>query len=66
MNAYWASFARTGDPNYSGAPAVWPRFEPDSDDHDQRLQLDPDFDVLDDFRREECILWREYAESQAE
>lgn len=65
MNTYWATFARTGDPNYEGAPAVWPRYLPDEDDNDQRLQLDPDYEVLDNFRKEECILWREYAAARA-
>lgn len=59
INAYWAAFARTGDPNYDGAPTVWPVYAPDEDDNDQRLQLDADFEVLDSFRREECQLWRE-------
>ena len=65
MNAFWASFAETGDPNYDGAPATWPRYMPDEDDNDQRLQLDPEYEVLDNFRKEECILWREYAERPA-
>jgi len=65
MNAYWAAFAQTGDPNYDGAPAVWPRYMPDEDDVDQRLQFDPEYEVLESFRREECMLWREYAEAQA-
>jgi para-nitrobenzyl esterase len=64
MNRYWATFAKTGDPNYEGAPAVWPRFMPDAMDNDQRLQFDPNFEVLNGFRKEECILWREYAEMQ--
>jgi para-nitrobenzyl esterase len=61
MNAYWASFAKTGDPNYEGAPQVWPRFLPDANDDDQRIQFDPKFDVVQSFRKEECKLWREYA-----
>lgn len=58
MNTFWATFARTGDPNYSGAPATWPDFAPDDGDHDQRLQLDPGWEILDDFRKEECAFWR--------
>ncbi len=61
MNAYWATFAKTGDPNYEGAPATWPRFEPDADDNDKRIQFDPGFEELTSFRKEECKLWREYA-----
>jgi para-nitrobenzyl esterase len=61
MNAYWATFAKTGSPNFEGAPVEWPAFNPDENDNDQRIQFDPNFEVLDSFRREECILWREYA-----
>ncbi len=58
MNAYWARFAATGDPNGPDAPAVWPAFGPDPDVNDRRLQLDPNWEVLEDFRVEECALWR--------
>lgn len=61
MNAYWASFAKTGDPNHAGAPAQWPPFAPDASDNDQRLQFDAKYEVLLGFRKEECQLWREYA-----
>ena len=61
MNQYWSNFAKTGDPNYSGAPTAWPRYMPDASDNDQRLQFDPDYKVVDNFRKEECQLWREYA-----
>jgi len=61
MNAYWASFARSGDPNYPGAPAQWPRFMPDQNGDDLRLQLDPKFEILRSFRKQECALWREIA-----
>jgi para-nitrobenzyl esterase len=54
MNSYWASFARTGDPNFAGAPRTWPSFTADSD---QRLQLDEDFSVLKDFRADACAFW---------
>lgn len=60
MNAYWARFARTGDPNGDGAPVVWPVFEPDDNDDDLRIQFDPDYDILESFRKEECAMWREY------
>lgn len=62
MNAYWARFAATGDPNGEGAPAQWPRFDPSATDGDVRLQLDPDYDLLPEFRAEECALWRQYAQ----
>lgn len=61
MNAYWSHFAETGDPNYEGAPTEWPSYTPDANDNDKRLQLDPNFDVLENFRKEECKFWREYA-----
>jgi para-nitrobenzyl esterase len=64
MNAYWASFATTGDPSFDGAPAEWPRFMPDADDNDRRIQLDPSYEVLESFRKEECMLWREHAARQ--
>ncbi len=61
MNAYWAAFAQSGDPNYDGAPAKWPAFKPDADDNDQRLELAPGYAQLMNFRKEECKLWRDYA-----
>jgi para-nitrobenzyl esterase len=66
MNAYWANFAKSGDPNYSGAPATWPQFTPDANDNDQRLQLDPGWEILTNFRKAECALWRRYYDSQAQ
>jgi para-nitrobenzyl esterase len=63
MNAYWAHFAKTGDPNFPDAPATWPAFEPDADDHDKRLQFDADFEIVDDFHRDDCAMWREIYES---
>lgn len=58
MNAFWAHFAATGDPNFAGAPAQWPKFAPSASDDDQRIQFDPAMQVLDNFRKEECALWR--------
>jgi para-nitrobenzyl esterase len=57
MNAYWARFAATGDPNGSGAPAQWPQFKVDDD---KRLQLDADWKVVENFRNAECAFWRKY------
>jgi|CZKU01.1.fsa_nt_gi para-nitrobenzyl esterase len=59
MNAYWARFASTGDPNASSAPAVWPAFAPDASDNDKRLQFDSGWEILSDFRKEECAFWRQ-------
>jgi para-nitrobenzyl esterase len=60
MNAFWANFAQTGDPNYSGAPAMWPAFLPDANDNDERLQLDAKWEVIQNFRKEDCAFWRGY------
>jgi para-nitrobenzyl esterase len=60
MIAFWAHFAQTGDPNFSGAPATWPSFGPDPNGNDQRLQLDTGFEDLTDFRKEECAVWGQY------
>jgi para-nitrobenzyl esterase len=58
MNTYWAQFARTGDPNFADSPRDWPRFRPTEAGGDRRLQLDAAFDVLDDFRKDDCAFWR--------
>jgi len=55
MNAYWARFAKTGDPNGAGAPAEWPKFTPDAD---ERLQLDSSWERLTNFRSPQCDFWR--------
>jgi para-nitrobenzyl esterase len=57
MNGYWSHFAAAGDPNGAGSPAQWPEFHPDAD---KRLQLDPSWQVIDNFRTEECAFWRMY------
>jgi hypothetical protein len=41
----------SGDPNFPGARAIWPRFEPD-----------PDYAILHSFRADECKLWADYAQ----
>ena len=58
MNAFWAHFASTGDPNYPDAAATWPAFVPTADGGDERLQLDPGWEVIQDFREQECAFWR--------
>jgi para-nitrobenzyl esterase len=60
MNAYWATFAGTGDPNHDGAPATWPAFGSEEDGGDRRLQLAGDFAVVEDFRADQCAFWREH------
>jgi len=58
MNAFWAAFAKAGDPNFDGAPAKWPAFAPDADDNDERIQFDPKLETVKDFRKAECTFWR--------
>jgi para-nitrobenzyl esterase len=58
MNAFWAHFAATGDPNFTGSPATWPAFAPDANDDDERLQLDSGWETLQSFRKAECAFWR--------
>jgi para-nitrobenzyl esterase len=57
MNHYWAQFAKTGDPNGSDLPTVWPAFSADAD---KRLQFDASFKVVDNFRSKECAFWRQF------
>jgi hypothetical protein len=52
------AFAKTGDPNGTPSPASWPRFMPDAAGSDHRLQLDAQWQLLADFRKDECALWR--------
>lgn len=57
MNTYWATFALTGNPNWPDAPALWPRFYSYDD---KRLQLDPDWEILENYRAEKCAFWFKY------
>ena len=57
MNTYWANFARTGNPNGENDPTWWPQFFTADD---KRLQLDNNWDVLENYRSEQCEFWREY------
>ncbi|HTB74019.1 MAG TPA: carboxylesterase/lipase family protein [Polyangiaceae bacterium] len=59
MNAFWAQFAATGDPNMAGGAHMWPAFAPDASDNDQRIQFDPGFEDVMDFRKAECEFWRQ-------
>jgi para-nitrobenzyl esterase len=60
MNAFWAHFALTGNPNFGGAPATWPSFGPDASGNDHRLQLDTGFEPIENFRKEECGVWTQF------
>lgn len=57
MNTYWASFARNGNPNFEGSPALWPRFLTEMD---KRLQLDSNWEILTNYKARKCAFWREY------
>jgi hypothetical protein len=57
MNAFWANFVEKGDPNFDGAPAMTV-LRPDANDDDERLQLDPHWETLKSFRKEECTFYR--------
>ena len=59
MQGYWSRFATSGDPNGGGAPQ-WPKFDAA---RGNRLNLDLDPDVVEQFRAERCALWNEYYES---
>jgi para-nitrobenzyl esterase len=54
MQAYWAQFAKQGDP---GVPELlaWPRFDPDAN---VRVNFGESTTVLHDFRARECEFWR--------
>jgi para-nitrobenzyl esterase len=64
INTFWATFAKTGDPNHADGPATWPQFKPDANDSDVRLQLDAGWSILRDFRKDECALWRSYSSAK--
>ncbi|HLK41488.1 MAG TPA: carboxylesterase family protein, partial [Polyangiaceae bacterium] len=66
MNRYWGAFARTGNPNFDGAPGMWPAFGPDAMGVDSRIQFDlsPGYETLTSFRKDECQLWADYAAAQ--
>jgi para-nitrobenzyl esterase len=53
MQAYWARFAKTGDPNGEGA-TDWPPFVEATD---QRMNLDVEPYAISGFRRAECHMW---------
>ncbi len=66
MNHYWRAFAQTGNPNFTGAPGMWPAFGPDAQGVESRIQFDvsPGYETLKDFRKDECQLWADYAAAQ--
>jgi para-nitrobenzyl esterase len=56
LQKYWARFATSGDPNGDGAPE-WSKF---AADRQNRLDIDADPQPVENFRAEQCALWREY------
>ncbi|MCA9528668.1 MAG: carboxylesterase family protein [Myxococcales bacterium] len=57
MSGYWARFARTGDPNDTGASSdavAWPRFDPDAP---ELLRLDTDTTVSGGGPIDACKFW---------
>lgn len=63
MNAHWAQFARTGDPNGELTDVAWARFDPEGG-ADQYMEFATEIQMVDAFRRDRCLLWREYREQQ--
>ena len=51
---YLTSFAKTDDPNYTGAPAVWPRYFGDTD---QDLRIDAPLSGSSRFHADKCDFW---------
>ena len=42
MNAYWANFAKSGNPNGDGLP-VWPQY---NSENNQILEIQPDGEII--------------------
>jgi para-nitrobenzyl esterase len=64
MGEFWTSFAAFGHPYYRGEPTRWPAFIPDGRKPEKRIQFGPGFEILDDFRKDECTYWfRQYDEN---
>ncbi|MET0389068.1 MAG: carboxylesterase family protein, partial [Polyangiales bacterium] len=60
MQTYWATFAKTGDPN-GAAQLAWPKF---SEDTSTRLNFALAPTVVDAFRKPECTFWRQRYDQQ--
>lgn len=58
MNAYWARFAATGDPNGQDAPVQWPHL---TDANDTRLEFAPAIAPVEGYRATHCDFWDDYA-----
>jgi para-nitrobenzyl esterase len=54
MPRYLATFARTGNPNFAGAPVVWPRYFGTSDQH---LAIDIPLEIGSGFHADKCDFW---------
>jgi para-nitrobenzyl esterase len=54
MQTYWATFAKTGDPN-GGEQLAWPMF---SEETSTRINFALEPSIVPEFRKAECLLWR--------
>ena len=55
MQTYWATFAKTGDPN-GGSQLAWPKF---SEDASTRINFALTPTIVAAFRKAECTFWRQ-------
>jgi para-nitrobenzyl esterase len=55
LQAYWSSFAATGDPNDASASLAWPAF---SEASSARINFAGTSTIKTEFRADECELWR--------
>ena len=60
MRAYWAAFARNGDPNGSGLPA-WPRFDAAKGGPVQSLNTPQSASTMDFAAEHQCVFWKTVA-----
>jgi para-nitrobenzyl esterase len=64
MVRYWTSFAKTGTPNGSGTPVVWPQFQPRADDLLSLVPPKPTMETASDPAHDlatvhNCAFWNE-------
>jgi para-nitrobenzyl esterase len=54
IQTYWATFAKTGDPN-GGGQLAWPKF---TEANSARINFTLEPSIVQAFRKSECTLWR--------
>ena len=54
VQSYWSSFAATGDPNGSGVPTTWPKYDKTSEQH---LDLGKPIQVGKALKNAKCDFW---------